>query len=82
MEEKTRNDESGEKDGLLFVAAKALGSVAGKVASLGRAKESTAAGTHTEAAAIQPNGKFAKSHKSRLPRKVKKATKKLQLARR
>jgi hypothetical protein len=63
---KNQNQEEPGGTGVLVTAAKSLGKVAGKVASL--------AGVHVEAA--KAVGKLPKKDKQRLPRRQKKAMRK------
>lgn len=69
------SDERSEKGGILVTAAKAIGSAAGKIASLGRSER--APETEGQAQRGPIGAKFQPSQKHRLPRKLKKAQKKL-----
>ena len=60
--------EKSHRDSLLVTTAKAIGTAAGKLAS--------AAGIEGEPRARATKGKLPKKHKSRLPRRQKKAQKK------
>ncbi len=60
-----------DEESLLVKAAKKIGQVAGKVASLGKSAE-----PETKRAKPAHSGKLQKKNKSRLPRKLKKERKK------
>ena len=69
-------DESG-KESLLVTAAKALGKAAGTIVSVSKRDPSAASEeSETRRAGVIESPRFAKSGKSRLPRKLKKANKK------
>lgn len=61
-------DPEPEKEGLLKATAAAIGSAAGAVAAVASAVQH-----HGSPPAPKPSGKLMKKHKSRLPRRQKKA---------
>jgi hypothetical protein len=67
-----KKPDEGKDESALVSAAKAVGSAAGKVASL--------VGATVKRERTAPKGRLAPKHKQRLPRRLKKANKKLALA--
>lgn len=75
-EEEYVKEQETEKEGLLIAAAKALGSTAGKIASLTKTDSAAPPPSAPNEGARMAGGKFIKQKKSRLPRKLKKQNKK------
>ncbi len=73
--------EKTDKSGVLAGAAKVIGKAAGKVASLAGAGAEEEGNRPKPASARRAKGKLPKKNKSRLPRRQKKAQRKLQQAR-